>query len=92
MWLPANITWTTGGAGVALLPVPYPGSERSADSSIRMARKTLWEDRDGWSLGQGQRLFATDADDFPILQVRRIVLDNPVIGDGAAPDESRKDA
>lgn len=81
VWLPANITWTTGGSGVALLPVRYPGSEASADGAIRMARKTEWDERDGWALGQGQRLFATDVDDFPILQVRRITLDNPAAGD-----------
>jgi type VI secretion system protein ImpE len=77
VWLPANITWTTGTSAVALLPVRYPGSETDADPSIRLARKTDWQERDGWSIGKGQRLLATDADDFPLLQVRSLVLNNP---------------
>jgi type VI secretion system protein ImpE len=80
VWLPARLTWTTGADQVALLPVRYPGSERSADAAIQLARKTDWSERDGWAFGQGQRLFATDVDDFPILQVRRITLDNPAPG------------
>jgi type VI secretion system protein ImpE len=76
VWLPATITWSTGGSGVALLPARYPGSERSTDPAIRLARKTEWREQDGWSLGQGQRILATDADDFPLLQVRRIILNN----------------
>lgn len=86
VWLPANITWTTGTTAIALLPARYPGSERSADPAIQLARKTEWEERDGWALGLGQRMLATDADEYPLLQVRSIVLDNPVTGD--APKES----
>jgi type VI secretion system protein ImpE len=80
VWLPAHLTWTTGADQVALLPVRYPGSERSSDPAIQLARKTDWSEREGWAFGLGQRLFATDVDDFPILQARRIVLDNPAPG------------
>jgi type VI secretion system protein ImpE len=84
VWLPANITWTTGTDAVALLPVRYPGSEKSPDAAIRLARRTDWQERDGWATGLGQRLFATDADDVPLLEVRSLVLNNAAPAAGGA--------
>lgn len=73
IWLPANFTWGNGGQTVGLIPVRYPGSEQSADDAIRMARKTEWEAvTDAIQLGRGQRLLATDSDDYPLLDVRKI--------------------
>ena len=43
VWLPAEITWANGGEAMGLLPVRYPGSERSTDAAIRLARKTEWQ-------------------------------------------------
>jgi type VI secretion system protein ImpE len=57
----------------SLIPTRYPGSERSADTQIRMARKTEWNQvGEATFLGSGQRLFATDGDEFPLLDVREI--------------------
>lgn len=84
VWMPANLTWTTGTTAVALIPVRYPGTEKSTDPALRLARRTDWEDRAGWSVGLGQRLLATDAEDTPILEVRSIVLENaPVTSEDA---------
>jgi type VI secretion system protein ImpE len=76
VWLPANLKFANGGEALALIPTRYPGSELSGDGMVALARKTLWED-DGPDLcrGLGQRVLATDAGEFPILQVRSIRLD-----------------
>lgn len=76
IWLPASFTWANGGQTVGLVPVRYPGSEQSADDAIRMARKTDWQAlSDTAQLGLGQRLLATDVDDYALLDVRRVELD-----------------
>ncbi|MFO7641676.1 MAG: type VI secretion system accessory protein TagJ, partial [Candidatus Competibacteraceae bacterium] len=80
VWLPANFIWVNGGQTVGLIPVRYPGSEQSADDGIRMARKTDWQAvTDAIQLGLGQRLLATDADDYPLLDVRKIEFDGSVV-------------
>ena len=75
-WIPAYLTLANGGEIVSLIPTRYPGSETSPDAAIRMARKTDWQERkDGSSTGLGQRMFATDQGDFPLLEVRSIEFD-----------------
>jgi len=81
-WIPAYLTLANGGEVVALIPTRYPGSEASPDPSIRMARKTDWQQgkdvkdgKDDASIGLGQRMFATDQGDYPILEVRSIEFD-----------------
>jgi type VI secretion system protein ImpE len=76
-WIPANLTLTNGGQVVSLIPTRYPGSEASADSAIRMARRTDWRERkDGTSTGVGQRMLTTDQGDYPLLDVRSIEFDS----------------
>lgn len=86
VWMPAQFTWTNGGQTVALIPTRYPGSESSADNLVRMARKTDWTEVGGASFGLGQRLFATDVDDYAILDVRMIEFHNEPAASSA--DES----
>jgi type VI secretion system protein ImpE len=75
-WAPANLTLANGGQIVALIPTRDPGSEASADPAIRMARKTEWtSDNNGGSSGLGQRMFASDQGDYPLLEVRSIAFD-----------------
>jgi type VI secretion system protein ImpE len=81
-WIPAYLTLANGGEVVSLIPTRYPGSESSPDASIRMARKTDWQNRqnridgkDGTTTGLGQRMFATDQGDHPLLEVRSIEFD-----------------
>lgn len=75
VWTPAIITLTNGGQKVALIPARYPGSETDPDPAVRLGRKTDWREvAEGTSFGLGQRLFATDAGDYPLLQVREIAL------------------
>jgi len=76
VWAPAEFTWANGGQMVGLIPSRYPGSEQSADGAIRLARKTEWQAQaEEFYLGLGQRLLATDGDEYPLLDVRHIVLD-----------------
>lgn len=82
VWLPAHFTWTNGGETVALIPSRYPGSETSDDDALRLCRRTEWRTIDASDdaapqLGLGQRLLATDSDDYPLLAVRAIELDQP---------------
>ncbi len=78
VWLPAHFTWVNGGETTGLIPTRYPNSESSEDNAILLARKTDWVEQPGeLYLGLGQRIFATDKDEFPLLQIRQIDLDHP---------------
>lgn len=78
VWAPVTFRWTNGGEAVGLMPTRYPGSERSQDSAILLARKTDFESvGDEVYVGRGQRMWATDAGEYPLLQTRRIELDHP---------------
>ena len=60
-------------ATVGVIPTRYPGSERSEDDQIRLARKTVWaEAGEELFTGLGQRVFATDEGDCALMDVRRI--------------------
>ncbi|RCX31110.1 type VI secretion system accessory protein TagJ [Thioalbus denitrificans] len=76
VWLPAHFTWSNGGETVGLVPARYPGSEASEDPAIRLARKTTWaEPSPELLIGSGQRMLATDAGEYPLLEVRSITLE-----------------
>ncbi|HVT79975.1 MAG TPA: type VI secretion system accessory protein TagJ [Phycisphaerae bacterium] len=74
VWLPAVLKLSAGAEKVALLPVRYPGTEKSADGAALLARKTEWAERGDLSVGIGQRLLATDAVEVPLLEVRKVEL------------------
>lgn len=75
VWMPAQLTWANGGETVGLLPARYPGSETHLDPLVQLGWKTEWLDSAvGTAVGFGQRLLATDQDDYPLLDVRQIVL------------------
>lgn len=73
VWLPAHFQWANGGEMVGFIPTRYPGSEKSPDDLIRLARKTDWvpQAADVYH-GLGQRTLTTDADEYPVLNVKRI--------------------
>jgi len=76
VWMPAQLIWSNGGGTVGLIPTRYPGSEASEDSLIRLARRTEWsEPEPGVYVVLGQRMLATDAAEFPLMDVRTITLD-----------------
>ncbi|MBI5017332.1 MAG: virulence protein SciE type [Deltaproteobacteria bacterium] len=85
VWMPAQFTWSNGGETVGLIPTRYPGSEASTDGGIRLARRTEWlEPSPGAYQGLGQRMLATDAGEYPLMDVRRIEIAGAAPGDGDA--------
>jgi type VI secretion system protein ImpE len=75
VWLPAQLQFANGGEVIAVLPSRYPGSEKSDDEQILMARKTEWRgDGDDRWLGLGQRVLVTDRGEHDLLSVRTISL------------------
>lgn len=76
VWISANLTWTNSGEAIGLIPARYPGSETSEDSSIVLARKTEWVEKPAETyLGLGQRILATDKNEYSLLEIRQIELD-----------------
>lgn len=75
VWMPAQFTWANGGETVGLIPARYPGSHASADSLVQLGRKTEWLESEAETcVGVGQRILATDQDEYPLLDIRRIDL------------------
>jgi type VI secretion system protein ImpE len=74
VWAPAQFLWENGGQAAGHIPTRYPGTEQSADSKLKLAAKTEWLDKQRVHLGLGQRVFATDADEYPLLETRKIEL------------------
>jgi type VI secretion system protein ImpE len=86
IWTPATFTWANEGQAMGMIPSRYPGSEEDADSSVRMGRKTDWRDAgNDFFLGMGQRMLATDQGEFPLMEVREVILDHPDIATEKAP-------
>ena len=76
VWAPAHLQFTNGGEAAALIPGRYPGSEGADDGALQLGRRTIWKAAAaGLETGLGQRLLATDAGEYPLLEVREIVID-----------------
>lgn len=76
VWAPAQFVWANGGRAVGLIPTRYAGTEDEADDALRLSRRTEWrEAATDVHVGVGQRMLATDAGEFSLLEVRRVVLD-----------------
>lgn len=71
VWMPAQITWRNGGQAVGFVPARYPGSEQFGDDDLTLGRKTDWVPLGGDAYaGRGQRMLASDVDEYPLLDVR----------------------
>lgn len=76
VWTAGNLTLQNGGEFVVMIPTRYPGTVASQDGSAMLARSTEWVDAGGETfVGVGQRLFATDAGDTAILDLRSLSVD-----------------
>ncbi|MCO8120416.1 virulence protein SciE type [Stieleria sp. TO1_6] len=92
VWTPVHFTWANGGESVGMIPTRYPGSDSVADPMLQLSRKTDWkaapgQDDDSASIGIGQRMLATDHDEYALLDIRKITLD-VVADDDASQDGS----
>ncbi len=75
VWTPAQFVWANGGESVGFIPTRYSGSASSEDDSICLARKTEWQEHvPGLFCGLGQRMLATDAGEYALMDLRRIEL------------------
>lgn len=76
VWLPVAIEWTNGGTAHALMPTRYPGAAQ-AEPRLRLARSTEFaESVAGMWVGSGQRMFATDTGEYPLLEIRELLFDD----------------
>jgi type VI secretion system protein ImpE len=75
VWIPAHLVFANGGEAAALLPSRYPGSEGDPDGLIRLGRKTEWDEVAPEIFhGRGQRMLATESNEYSLLNVRRVDL------------------
>lgn len=73
LWLPASFTWTNGGSVHGFIPVRYPNAETWRDGTLKLARKTDWEEIvPGFFTGKGQRMLSSDSGDHSLLEMRSL--------------------
>ncbi|MCA9137530.1 MAG: virulence protein SciE type [Planctomycetales bacterium] len=79
VWTPVHFTWANGGQSVGMIPTRYAGSESFDDAAVRLSRTTQWQELgdgdDASCVGIGQRMLATDANEYALLDIRKICLD-----------------
>ncbi|WP_374945114.1 type VI secretion system accessory protein TagJ [Sphingomonas sp.] len=74
VWLPVEIETKSGQTSMAFVPVLYPGTERTGDNELMLARRTDWVEQGGAEVGLGQRLITSDGPENGILALRDIRL------------------
>jgi type VI secretion system protein ImpE len=75
VWTPAHLTFVNGGETLALIPTRYPGSEKSDDGQIQLAKKTDWiEATQDVFIGLGQRSFSSNNTDYALMDIREITF------------------
>jgi type VI secretion system protein ImpE len=88
VWMPVTFTWTGGAQTVGLVPTRYADTVASGVDELLLARRTEWVERGRLSgYGLGQRMFATDAGDYALMDVRSIEFDGTDGGGVAAAAE-----
>ncbi len=72
VWLPAHFTWNNEGESFGIIPCRYPFSHQH-DPALALSRKTQWQDcGEDLFLGLGQKIWATNNDEYPVMDVRSI--------------------
>jgi len=67
-----------GDASDVVLPVMTALSWQSADELVRLGRVTTWEELEtGEEAPVGQKLLLVDDEEFPILEVRELIIHHP---------------
>jgi type VI secretion system protein ImpE len=86
VWTPCALTLANGGQVVALIPTRYAGTAETGTAGEKLARATSWTEGPGGAyFGRGQRIWATDGGDVPLMDVRSLKMDVAAAG-GAASD------
>jgi type VI secretion system protein ImpE len=80
-WAPVQIETTQaldGYAGEALLPVMTPLAWQHPEEVVRLGRQTDWIDLEsGEEAPVGQKLLLVDDEEFPLLEVRELLVNPP---------------
>ena len=72
--------------GEVMLPALAPLSWRHADGNVRLGRVTEWQALDdGAEVPVGQKMLLVDGEEFPILELRELVIDAVAPARGAPP-------
>ncbi|WP_310385756.1 type VI secretion system accessory protein TagJ [Roseateles sp.] len=75
VWMPAHFQFTNGGEVVGLIPTRYPDTDLAPGDLLALSRSTEWRSSGvDEFVGLGQRLFATDAADFALMDIRSVTL------------------
>ncbi|MCA8962177.1 MAG: virulence protein SciE type, partial [Planctomycetes bacterium] len=74
VWTPVFVTWANGGESPGFIPTRYPATIAHGDDAAKLARTTRWLEEPSGSVGVGQRLFATDVDEYSILDLRTVTI------------------
>lgn len=73
VWLPVRFEWANGGETVGFVPTRYVDSQTQSDDHVRLGWKTVWNEvGEGTYVGLGQRILATDADEYPLTKILKI--------------------
>ncbi len=74
VWTAAQFLFSNGGETVAFVPTRYAGTPLDV-GPLALAQRTDWaEPRVGGCIGSGQRCFATDVADLPLMDLRSVQL------------------
>jgi type VI secretion system protein ImpE len=77
LWLPVSVVWKNDGQSVGFIPARYQGSVESKENAVLLGRKTIWNEvyKDVF-WGLGQRMLATEKQDYPIMDVREVIFNH----------------
>jgi len=77
VWTAAQFMWTNEGESIGFIPTRYVNTHLEDEVELKLSRKTIWQQAsENEFFGKGQRLFTTDLDDYPMMNVRDISFDN----------------
>jgi type VI secretion system protein ImpE len=85
VWIPAHLEFSNGGEAVAFIPTRYVFTPEANEPPLLLSRMTRWSDQGNDTyFGLGQRMFATEADDIPLLEAGELHFSTDGFSD--APD------
>jgi type VI secretion system protein ImpE len=92
VWTAAVFTWSNEGQAVGLIPTRYAGTLAEKKSALLLAHLTEWIGGDADDARPvGQRMLATDANDYALLDIRTLELASEA-PPGSEADEGGADA
>jgi type VI secretion system protein ImpE len=75
VWTPASLSLHSGDQGQVLIFSLYVDSHLR-EEDIKLGRRTIWEqDPAGFTIAYGQKVIATEARDWPILEIRSVEVE-----------------